>query len=136
MCRVARIAASASLPGRNGPVTARVISFSFRNLSDVMCRLFGFPRLVLFDAAGRRVPITLSDQGAAVVRREGLAANSVLDPNQSAGFGASYTECAGARVAVRAQVTLPRVVRSFWLAVGNRRRPFAPCHGAVGVGNL
>lgn len=136
VCSGRELAASASLPGRNGPVSARVISFGFQNRSDVMCRLSGFPRLALFDAAGHRLPITLTDDGASIVRREGLAANSVLDPDQSAGFGATYTVCAGARIAVRAQLTLPGVARRFTLVVGNRQNPLAPCHGAIGVGNL
>jgi hypothetical protein len=136
VCAGGQLSASASPPGQNGQVTARAISFSFQNRSDVMCRLSGFPRLELFDAAGRRLPITVTDQGASSVRREGPAATSVLDPDQSAGFGAGYTACRGARAAVRAQITLPGVARRFSLPVGSGRRSFAPCHGAIGVGNV
>jgi hypothetical protein len=136
VCAAGELSASASPPERNGLLTERVISFGFENRSDVMCRLSGFPRLVLFTSAGRRLPITLTDQDASSVRREGLEATSVLDPDQSAGFSASYTECSGARVAVRAQVTLPGVAGRFRLTVGTRRKPVAPCSGAVGVGNL
>jgi hypothetical protein len=125
-----------SRPGRNGPVDARTITFSFQNRSAVMCRLSGFPRLAVFDVAGRRVPITLSHLGAAIVRRQGLGATSVLDPGQSAGFGATYTRCRDARAAVQAQVQLPGVARRFRLSIGTPHQPFAPCRGAVGVGNL
>ena len=127
-CPGGQLSASASLPARDGPVTSRFILFRFENRSDAMCRLSGFPRLVLFASSGRRLPITLAAQGARI--------GSVLDPAQSTGFGASYTECSGARVAVRAQVTLPGVARRFGLALGSRRKPFAPCHGKVAVGNL
>ena len=102
----------------------------------MMCRLAGFPQLTAFDAAGRRVPITLTQQGAAVVRHAGLAATSTLDPNQSAGFAATYTRRRAARIAVGAQVELPGVARRFRFAVGIPHEPFAPCQGAVGVGNL
>jgi len=135
-CAAGKLIASASLPGRNGPANARLIDFGFENSSDVMCGLSGFPHLALFDAAGRRLPIALTDQGASSVRHEGLLGTSVLDPDQSAGFGATYTACADAPVAVRAQVTIPRVGHRFTLTVGNRREPFAPCHDAVAVGNL
>jgi Protein of unknown function (DUF4232) len=136
VCPAGQLTASASLPERDGPVTARVISFDFENRSDVVCHLSGFPRLAFFSSAGRRLPITITDQDASTVRRAGLEATSVLDPNQSADFGASYAECSGARVAVRAQVALPGVARRFRLTVGTRRKPVTPCHGAVGVGNL
>jgi hypothetical protein len=136
VCAGRALSPSVSGPGRNGPVNARVITFNFQNRSAVMCRLAGFPRLAVFDAAGRRVRITLADLGAASVRHEGLAAVSVLDPSQSAGFAATYTRCRGARVAVQAQVQLPGVVRRFRFALGTPHHPFAPCHGAVGVSNL
>jgi hypothetical protein len=135
-CAAGELTASVSLPGRNGPANARLIDFSFQNSSDVTCRLSGFPRLALFDAAGRKLPIALTDQGASIVRREGVGATSVLDPDQSAGFGATYTVCRDAPVAVRAQVMIPGVESRFTLTAGNRRHPFAPCHHAVGVGNL
>lgn len=136
VCAAGQLTASASPPGRDGPVTARIISFSFQNSSDVVCRLSGFPRLVLFDAAGRRLSTTITDEGTSSVRGEGLLATAVLDPRQSAGFGATYTQCTGARVAVRAQVTLPGVAHPFSVTLGSRRTPVAPCSGAIGVGNL
>lgn len=136
VCAASALSPSVSPPGRNGPVNARAISFSFQNRSEVMCGLAGFPHLTVVDAAGRRVPVALTDLGAAIVRHQGLAATSVLDPGQSAGFAATYTRCRGARVAVQAQVELPGVARRFQLAIGTPREPFAPCHGSVGVGNL
>jgi Protein of unknown function (DUF4232) len=136
MCAPRALSSSVSTPGRNGPINARVISFSFQNRSAVMCRLAGFPRLAVFDATGRRVPITLTHLGAAIVAHQGLAATAVLDPRQSAGFGAIYTRCRGARVAVQAEVELPGIARRFRLAIGTAHEPFAPCHGRVGVGNI
>lgn len=136
VCPAPTLSPSVSPPGRNGAVHARAVWFTFVNRSHVMCRLAGFPWLALFDAAGRRVPITLTRLGAAIVRHQGLAATSVLDPGQSAGFPATFSRCRGARVAVQAQVKLPGVARRFRLAVGTPRQPFAPCHGAIGVGNL
>jgi hypothetical protein len=134
VCAGRALSPSVSPPGRNGPANVRIIDVSFQNRSAVMCRLAGFPRLTGFSAAGRRVPLTVTHLGAASVRHEGLAA--VLDPGQAAGFGASYTRCRGAPVAVRAEVQLPGVARRFRLAIGTSRQPFAPCRGAVGVGNL
>jgi hypothetical protein len=136
VCAARALSPSVSPPGRNGAVNARVVSFSFQNRSAVMCRLAGFPRLSVFSAAGRRVPLTVTHLGAASVRHEGLAAAAVLDPGQSAEFGASYTRCRGATVAVHAEVELPGVARRFRFTVGTSRQPFAPCRGAVGVGNL
>jgi hypothetical protein len=136
VCAARALSPSVSPPGRNGPVNARVLSFTFQNRSAVMCRLAGFPRLTVFDATGRRVPLTVTHLGAAIVRHQGLAATSVLDPGQSAGFGASYTRCRTAPVAVRAEVELPGVARRFRLAIGTSRQAFAPCRGAVGVGNI
>jgi hypothetical protein len=136
VCAARTLSPSVSPPGRNGPVNARIISFTFQNRSAVMCRLAGFPRLTVFSAAGRRVRLTVTNLGAAIVRHQGLSAASVLDPGQSAGFGASYTRCRTAPVAVRAEVELPGVARRFRLTVGTSRHPFAPCRGAVGVGNI
>ena len=101
-----------------------------------MCRLSGFPRLELIDSAGRRIPIVVNHDGAGVLRHEGIAANSVLDPEQSAGFGVTYTRCRGARVAVQAAVTLPGVARRFMLPIGSPTKPVAPCHSTVGVGTV
>jgi Protein of unknown function (DUF4232) len=136
VCAGRALSPSVSAPGRNGPVNARAIAFTFHNRSDVMCRLAGFPTLTVFDAAGRRVPITVTHQGAAIVGHPGRAATSVLDPQQSAGFVATYTRCRGAHVAVTAQVELPRVTGRFRLAIGSRHEPFAACRGRVVVGNL
>jgi Domain of unknown function (DUF4232) len=136
VCAGGELSASATPPGRNGPVSARVVWFNFQNRSRLMCRLAGFPRLTAFDAAGRRVPIAATDLGAAIVAHQGLAATSVLDPGQAAGFAASYSRCPGAPAAVAAEVMLPGVARRFRLAMGTAREPFAPCHGQVGLGNL
>jgi len=135
VCAPSALSPSVSAPGRDGPVDARIVSFAFRNRSTVMCRLAGFPRLTLIDATGRRVSLTVTHLGAAIVHHEGLTATSILDPGQSAGFGATYTRCRGARVAVRAQVALPGS-RWFRFSVGTSHEPVAPCRGAVGVGNL
>jgi hypothetical protein len=135
-CATGQLSASVTPPGRDGPPNAQIVSFSFTNRSDVMCRLAGFPRLGLFDSAGRRLPIAVSDDGAAIVRRQGIGADSVLDPEQSAGFGVTYIRCRGARVAVRATVTLPGLARRFTLPLGSPAKPVAPCHSAVGVGNV
>lgn len=137
VCARSWLAASASPPGPNGPARARMVSFEFANRSDRMCRLAGFPRLTLLDATGRRLNTTVTEQDAASVRHEGLvAASAVLDPGQSAGFGASFTTCRGAPTATRAAVRLPGVGAPFLLAVGSPARPFAPCRGAVQVSNL
>ncbi len=136
VCGARTLSTSVSPPGRNGPADARIITFSFQNRSTVMCRLAGFPRLTVSDASGRRVPLSLTRLGAATVRHEGLAATSILDPGQSAGFGATYTRCRGARAAVHAEVELPGVGRRFRFTVGTSRQPFAPCRGAVGIGNI
>ncbi len=96
----------------------------------------------------RRLPLVmLVLAGAAVAAGAGLgpgrsaqvagsAATSVLDPGQSTGFAATYARGAHARVAVQAQVQLPGVARRFRLRVGTSHQPFAPCRGAVGLGNL
>jgi hypothetical protein len=63
-----------------------------------------FPRLTLFDAAGHRIPLTLTDQGAAIVRREGIGATSVLAKSEPAsshepgGPGAAAVAAAGVPV--------------------------------------
>ncbi len=101
-----------------------------------MCRLSGFPRLALYDATGNRLAITLTNLGASSVRAQGITADSILDPDQSAGFAATYTRCRGARVAVHAQITLPGVVKRFNLPVDSQGEPLAPCQGAIGVSNL
>lgn len=62
-CAAGKLTPSASPPGRDGPANARVIDFGFQNISDVMCALSGFPRLALVDAAGRRLPTAVTDQG-------------------------------------------------------------------------
>jgi len=136
VCAGRALSASVSPPGRNGPVNARLVSFSFENRSTVMCRLAGFPRLAVFDAAGRRLALTVRHLGAASIRREGLSAASILDPGQSAGFAATYSLCRAAPHAVSAQVRLPGVARRFRFAVGTARQPVAVCRGTVGVGNL
>jgi Protein of unknown function (DUF4232) len=136
VCAARTLSPSVSPPGRNGPANARIITFSFHNRSTVICRLAGFPRLTVSDATGRRVPLSLTRLGAASVHHEGLAATSILDPGQSAGFGATYTRCRGARAAVHAEVELPGVARRFRFTVGTSRQPFAPCRGAVGIGNI
>jgi Domain of unknown function (DUF4232) len=136
VCAARALSPSVSPPGRDGAVKARAISFSFENRSDAMCRLAGFPSLVLLDAAGHRLPITLTHPGAAIVRHEGIAATAALDPGQSASFGATYMRCRGARAATQVQVRIPGVPRQFTIAVGTPEEPFAPCHGAVGVGSL
>lgn len=136
VCLARALSPSVSPPSRDGPANARVITFSFQNRAAVMCRLAGFAHLTAFDAAGRRLPLTLTHLGAAIVRRERLATTSILDPSQSARFAATYTRCRGARAAVQAQVRLPGVARRFRLASGTAHQPFAPCGGAVGVGNL
>jgi hypothetical protein len=136
VCAARTLSPSVSPPGRNGPANARIITFTFQNRSRVMCRLAGFPRLTVSDASGRRVRLSLTRLGAATVHREGLAATALLDPGQSAGFGATYTRCRGARAAVHAVVALPGVARRFRFTVGTSRQPFAPCRGAVGIGNV
>ncbi|HEY1711557.1 MAG TPA: DUF4232 domain-containing protein [Solirubrobacteraceae bacterium] len=136
VCAARTLSPSVSPPGRNGPANARIITFAFQNRSAVMCRLAGFPHLTVSDASGQRVPLSLTRLGAATVHHEGLATTSILDPGQSAGFGATYTRCRSARAVVHAEVVLPGVARRFRFTVGTSRQPFAPCRGAVGIGNV
>jgi hypothetical protein len=135
-CAGDKVTASASLPARNGPTSTLQVNFDFMNSSEVMCRVSGFPHLTLLDAAGHRLPTSITKLGRSIVQEQGLPAASVYDPGQSAAFGVTYTPCAGAPVAVRAQVSLPRIRHHFSLHVGDHRRPFAPCHGSIDVGNI
>ena len=135
-CTGAQLSASTTPPGRNGPVDARSLGFSFLNHSTALCTLAGFPKLELFDPAGHRLPVTVTDSGASTVRQEGISATSVLDPRTPAGFGLTYTTCAGASTASSARVTLPGVAKAFTLPIGSHTDPVTPCSGAVAVGNL
>jgi hypothetical protein len=139
LCSASQLEPSASLPARSVVLPpgagTRELSFTFRNRSDAVCRLSGFPRLALFDARGRAVHVAVTDLGAALVRREGMGAAALLDPQQSAVFGVNWSLCAAPH-AVRARIALPGVARRFVLPVGSGQRPFAPCGGRLSVGNL
>jgi hypothetical protein len=133
ICSAWQLRPSATLPSRNSGELS--VSFEFRNEYDSVCRLSGFPRLTLLDAKHHIVPTTVTDQGAAIVRREGIDAAAALDPQQSALFGVSWTRC-GAPRAVSASIRLPGIAHRFALRVGSSRRPFDPCHGRVKLGNI
>jgi Protein of unknown function (DUF4232) len=133
VCSASQLDPSVTLPARSaGRAT---VSFSFRDRSDSICRLSGFPRLRLLDARGHLLRTTVTRLGAAYVRRQGLGAEVVLDPQESAAFGVTWSPCTTPR-AVRAHVTLPGGAGRFALAVGTRLRPLAPCDGHLSVSSL
>jgi hypothetical protein len=133
VCSASQLLSTASLPARVG--RQKQISLRFVNQSGSVCRLSGFPRIALFDAHGRRLTAKVADQGASTVRREGLGAAVALDPGQAGTSGVSWSVCAAPR-ATRVRITLPGVRRPFALPVGSSKRPFAPCHGRLGLSNL
>ncbi|MGO9971983.1 MAG: DUF4232 domain-containing protein [Solirubrobacteraceae bacterium] len=135
-CPADTLSASVAPPAQAGPGDARELTFGFQNRSEVMCRLAGFPRLTLLDAAGERIPISIKDQGAAYVRQEGIAADTVLDPDQSASFTMNYTRCRRAPAATQARVALPGVKLTYALSVGSSADPVAPCSGTVEVSDV
>lgn len=125
-CSATQLLPSASPPSRNGAITDRAVAFAFRNRSNSVCRLHGFPKLTLLDASGHTMHTTSDDLGRAIVRREGLASWAVLDPGQSTSFTASFTTCS-APTAARVRITLPHVSQPFALTVGSLTHPLAPC---------
>jgi hypothetical protein len=134
VCSASQLEPSASVAARSGGQA--LMTFTFRNRSRAVCRLSGFPRLALFDVHGHLLHHPVADQGAAIVRRQGLDAAAALDPQRSASFTVMWAGCHTPR-AVRARIELPGVPARFVLGVGSPAKPFAPCPGAaLGVGNL
>jgi hypothetical protein len=125
VCAGRQLRAAVGPPG-DAP-TGRAATLTFTNRSTAVCRLAGAPHLRLFDTRGRRV--------AARVHLASGAERLALDPGQAASTYMTWAPCGAARVA-RVRITLPGVHPSFSLAVGSRRKPFAPCHGRVTVGPL
>lgn len=125
---------------RSGPPSqaspASPITFTLENRSDLMCWLPAFPKLVLYSAAGHRIATTVTDAGAGWVRREGVEADTILDPHQSASFHLSYRSCRKAPVATRARITLGGTTGRLLIPLGSRRRPVAPCNGRLTVSSF
>jgi hypothetical protein len=132
-CTRGQLHASEGLPGHDAG--EMVMTFSFRNTATAVCRLYGFPRLRFVDAHGHAMRIAAVDEGASIVRREGIDASVALDPQQSASFGISWTRCA-ADTAARVGIRLRGVARRFVLPVGSSGQRLDPCHGRLKVGNL
>jgi hypothetical protein len=105
-----------------------VLTLTFTNRSDSMCRVTGFPRFRLIDRAGRRLRVSAHHLGSADV--------VPLDPGEAAWASVTSTRC-GAPRAKTLSVALPGVPGTwFILSVGSGGKPFAPCHGRIDVGSL
>lgn len=129
------VCSASQLQASVGPPTyypsGRVITFNFRNRSDSLCLLSGYPRLLLFDARGRALPTAVTDAGGAPVLNPG----AVLDPRGATSFTGNWTTCAAPRAGY-VTVRLPGVSGLFTLSTGSARRPFAPCDGRLRVSLL
>lgn len=119
----ARQLAGASTAPQSDPAS-QVLSLTFTNRSDAMCRVGGFPRLGALNAHGRRLPLN--------VRRAVNGPAVALAPGQAAAATVVWQRCAAPR-ATRVRVTLPGVPSAFTLRVGSSAAPFAPCHGRLTV---
>jgi hypothetical protein len=101
-----------------------VLTLTFTNRSDGVCRMTGFPGLRLIDRRGHRLRMTL--------RHVGSAASVALDPGEAAWALATSTRCNAPR-ARWVRVGPPGTPASVTLRVGSRGRPYAPCHGRINV---
>ena len=104
-----------------------VLTLTFMNRSNAVCRLSGFPRLRLIDERGQRLGATLHHVGS--------AASVVLAPGEAARASTASTRC-NARRARLVRVALPGTSSAFTLRVGSGRRPYAPCRGRISVSSL
>ncbi len=104
-----------------------VLTLTFTNRSDAVCRMTGFPGLRLFDGRGHRLRLTL--------RHVGSSDSVALDPDEATWALATSTRCNAPR-ARRVRVTPPGTRASVILRVGSRGRPYAPCHGRINLSAL
>ena len=121
--RQLRVAANPLGRGAGGDV----LTLTFTNRSDAVCRMTGFVGLRLIDGRGHRLRMTL--------RHVGTAAFVALYPGEAAWASATSTRCnaPGARLV---RVALPGTSAAFTLRVGSGRRPYAPCHGRINLSAL
>ncbi len=114
VCAAGQLRATASAPTFDPD--GRYVAFTFTNRSRAVCRVAGFPRLRLLDAAGHRLP-------AKVHRGSGAGVVS-LDPGEAASGSVTWTRCGAPRVA-RVRVALPGAHVA--VRVGGRVTPQALC---------
>ena len=101
-----------------------VLTLTFTNTSDAVCRMTGFLGLRLLDERGHRLRTTQ--------RHVGTAAFVALSPGEAAWASATSTRCNAPRARL-VRVALPGTSAAFTLRVGSGRRPYAPCHGRISL---
>jgi hypothetical protein len=131
-CAGGALTASAQGPGRDGPAASRGMSLMLLNHSRQVCRLQGFPRLHLSGAGGRTIPVHVSHPDAADIRRQGIAADAVLDPGTAASLFLRWRTC-GARAGTRLDFAMPGVAGGFTAPVPGG---IAPCGGRLVAGSI
>jgi hypothetical protein len=124
-CARSSLSASARPPGRDGATTDREVTIEFRNRSDAVCGMAGFP------VVSARPRMSLHDL------RSGRPGVVSLGPGQSAASWLEWADpsplCAGPSTE-ELRVSLPASTTPFDVSVGSRRDPFRPCGAAVGIG--
>ncbi len=138
-CRGAQLAASyARTDGATGHME---LTIALRNVSTTACRLRGYPRAALLDAAGRRLPLRVRQGSGFFPDSRGAPRPVVMAPGALAHFGIGLTtnnEYAHAhvcRTAAAAMAAPPGGAGGIrWERVSLRRAPrITPCGGTLTV---
>lgn len=136
-CRGAQLAATyARTDGATGHME---VTIALRNVSPTACRLRGYPRAALLDAAGRRLPLHLSLGSGFFPDTRGAPRPVVLRPGALAHFGIGfvtnneYAHAHACRIASAAMAAAPGAAAR-WERVSLRRAPrITPCGSTLTV---
>jgi Protein of unknown function (DUF4232) len=107
------------------------LTLSIRDRSDAVCTVRGFPRVGLLSARGHLLADRHRDNGAAELRREGVAGAVVLYPGTSAQFTARYDTCPGRPRAMIARIRVPGTRDDLRGRLASTGRRVTPCRSTV-----
>jgi hypothetical protein len=77
--------------GRSGAAGTQEVTFSLTNTSSTLCTMYGYPGMLLLNAAGEALPTTV-DRGGGLAFENVPAAQVSLAPGQVAYFNLGYSD--------------------------------------------
>ena len=135
-CRGSQL--SATYARTDGATGHMELTIALHNVSRVPCRLRGYPRAALLDAAGHRLPLHVSQGSGFFPDTQAAPRPVVLAPGALAHFGIGfvtnneYAHAHVCRTAAAAMAAAPGVPQ--WQRVSLRRAPrIAPCGSTLTV---